>query len=444
MRTRMLLKAVWLATIVTCALPLLARPARAEDGCVTEKCHPTVLSGANQHAIAETCDSCHEVVEAEHPQKGKKTFKLSEEEPGLCYGCHDKFEKANLHTPVDQGMCTSCHDPHASKQEKLLLESKTELCAGCHEDQAKSENPHGPVAAGECMECHEPHEADAKNLLKAEDQQLCFGCHDDMKYVEDKPFVHTALTTGCTSCHNPHGSKFRKLLSAEGKDACFECHDDIAATVKEATTPHKPINSEKNCASCHSPHSSDNENQLLEPQKELCLSCHDKAFPKDAKVFHEPIVEGKCAGCHDPHGSTNRNLLVKEFPTDIYVPYTDTEYALCFECHKRDLAQYEDTSFATNFRDGERNLHYVHVHKDKGRSCRFCHAVHAGNNPKLVNDTVPFGQWNLPIGFVKTETGGGCTPGCHKQQVYDRETPGKKLPAPAKSAPAKGASAKKG
>ncbi|MBK7975443.1 MAG: hypothetical protein IPK07_19875 [Deltaproteobacteria bacterium] len=70
--------------------------------------------------------------------------------------------------------------------------------------------------------------------------------------------------------------------------------------------------------------------------------------------------------------------------------------------------------------------------------------MHAGNNPKLVNDTVPFGQWNLPIGFVKTETGGGCTPGCHKQQVYDRETPGKKLPAPAKSAPAKGASAKKG
>ena len=42
-----------------------------------------------------------------------------------------------------------------------------------------------------------------------------------------------------------------------------------------------------------------------------------------------------------------------------------------------------------------------------------------------------FGKWKLPLKFVKTETGGGCSPGCHKPQYYDREVPGRK-PAPPK------------
>jgi predicted CXXCH cytochrome family protein len=426
------------AAILVCALVPLGGRARAEDGCVTEKCHPTVLTGSTSHAVAETCDSCHTSTETPHPQKGKKTFKLSEEEPDLCYGCHDKFgEKKTIHSPVEQGMCTSCHNPHSSNQEHLLTDPPKELCVGCHEDHTKAKEPHGPVSAGDCLACHEPHETDTKALLKKEDDELCFGCHKDMAEVPNKPFVHTALSGGCTSCHNPHGTDHRKLLSADGRDACFECHTELGDTVKGAVSRHKPVDSEKTCMSCHSPHASDNENQLLKPQKELCLSCHDKILPKDAKVLHKPIAEGKCATCHGPHGSPNRKLLIGEFSTELYVPYTDTEYSLCFSCHKRDLVQYPETSFATNFRDGEKNLHYLHVNKEKGRSCRFCHSLHAGNNAKLINDTVQFGQWSLPLNYVKTDTGGGCAPGCHKPQSYDRETPGKKPPAP-KPAPKQG------
>jgi predicted CXXCH cytochrome family protein len=91
------------------------------------------------------------------------------------------------------------------------------------------------------------------------------------------------------------------------------------------------------------------------------------------------------------------------------------------------MVQYPETSFATNFRDGERNLHYLHVHnKQKARSCTLCHSLHGSNNPKLIADSVPFGKWSLPLKFVKTETGGGCAPGCHKPQAYDRKSPGKK------------------
>lgn len=150
--------------------------------------------------------------------------------------------------------------------------------------------------------------------------------------------------------------------------------------------------------------------------------------------FHGPIRDGKCGACHDIHGGGNPKLLVRPFPAGQYVPYTDTEYPLCFGCHKRELLQYAETSFATDFRDGQKNLHFVHVNnKQKGRSCRMCHEFHGAANSKLVAESVPFGKWELPLKFVKTETGGGCSPGCHRPLWYDRKTPGKK-PEPAKTA----------
>ncbi len=417
--------AFWLCAVVLASVPARA----AESGCVTEKCHPSILKKSNEHAVGDTCDSCHEVVEAEHPQKGKKTFKLAKEEPDLCYDCHDAMgQKKSVHSPVEQGMCTSCHNPHASDNEKLLTDPPKELCKGCHEDQTTFEYMHGPASTGDCVECHAVHEADEEHLLLKPERDLCLGCHDEMEGIDQKQFVHSALDSGCTACHNPHGSAHKKLLAADGQAVCFDCHDSIADTVKAATSPHKPVGSEKGCASCHTPHASDNESLLLEPQKALCVSCHEKILTKDMKVLHGPIEKGECVGCHNPHGSTNRKILEKEFPPDAYVPYTGTEYALCFSsCHKRELMQYEETSFATKFRDGERNLHYVHVNKtEKGRSCRFCHEIHGGPNPKLIAESVPFGQWQLPLNYVKTETGGGCTPGCHKAQVYNRDVPGRK------------------
>jgi predicted CXXCH cytochrome family protein len=246
-----------------------------------------------------------------------------------------------------------------------------------------------------------------------------------MPDVLKKKNVHPALAAGCTACHNPHGSAFPKMLAAEGEQVCFQCHSDIADVVAKAAVAHPAV--QMGCPSCHSPHASDEEKLLLHDVKETCTSCHTDVITKNMKVFHGPNNDGNCARCHTPHGGDHEKLLVKEFPTETYVPYTDTAYPLCFSCHKRDLLEYPETSFATNFRDGERNLHYVHVNnKEKGRSCKLCHSWHGSASPKLIADTVPFGQWSLPLRFVKTDTGGGCSPGCHKPQYYDRKTPGKK------------------
>lgn len=357
----------------------LAAAATAQENCVTAQCHATLLQAKNVHAAAEDCSSCHEPVATPHPQAGQKTFKLSQQPPELCFTCHD---------------------------------------------QSTPKFEHGPVSAGDCMACHSPHASEQKALLLEPGDALCFGCHGDIQELLAKPNVHPAIDEGCTSCHQPHGSDHPKLLAQAAPQLCVECHSDIGEQIEKASVAHPPVTSEAACASCHSPHAADQPKLLLQPEREACLSCHKTVVTAEMTVLHGPIADGKCTPCHDPHGGTQPKLLRAEFPVDPYVPYTTAEFALCFQCHKRDLLQYPDTSFATGFRDGERNLHFLHVNDpQKGRSCALCHAVHGGNNASLVAQSVPFGQWRLPLRFVKTATGGSCAPGCHKPQAYDREKP---------------------
>ncbi len=421
------------------ALFVGGREARAQQSCTTAECHAKIVAGKKVHDATEDCSVCHKSVATPHPQKGKKTFALNEPMPLLCTTCHDEVgKKANVHPPVKDGDCTVCHDPHSSAQPKLLVDGMKELCGTCHDKVVAFPNMHGPVETGDCTACHAPHDSANKKLLLKSGDDVCFGCHAEISALLKKKDVHPALEQGCTSCHNPHGSAHKKLLADAGSDLCFTCHDDIQSKVERSPVGHPPAKEEDGCPTCHSPHASDNDKLLLEPMKETCLGCHDAVITKRMTVLHGPVAEGKCTACHEPHGGQNGKLLVKEFPATAYVPYTDTAFPLCFKCHKRDMVQYPETSFATEFRDGERNLHYVHVHKDdKGRSCKLCHEIHGSPNPKLIADMVPFGKWSLPLKFVKTETGGGCSPGCHKPQYYDRKTPGKKPEAPAKAEPKK-------
>jgi hypothetical protein len=107
-----------------------------------------------------------------------------------------------------------------------------------------------------------------------------------------------------------------------------------------------------------------------------------------------------------------------------YSPFSTDKYALCFSCHPESLVLTERTSELTDFRNGDLNLHYVHVNKERqGRTCRACHATHASDLPKHIRESVPYGVWNLPIRYEKTETGGGCRPGCHQPFTYDRKAP---------------------
>lgn len=423
-----------LGVLLTFLLPG-GRAMASTDTCTTGQCHAKIVRVTNVHSPLQSCDNCHTAIKTPHPQGGVKTFKLVQGLPDLCYRCHPPFGKKRfVHSTVKEGMCMSCHNPHGSNEPKLLLGKARDLCAPCHKDKLDFEYMHGPASMGDCTVCHNPHESDNKGLSIEGGADLCLVCHLDMKSELKKKVVHPPVVDGCSSCHNPHGSSHRMLLNAEGEKLCFACHNEIADKIAQSKTVHSPIRSEKGCASCHAPHAENGENLLPKTGKTLCLDCHPNVIKQSMKVLHGPIQDGSCTPCHDPHGSPYAALLVKEFPGDIYVPYSEEKFSLCFSCHKSDAFRYPDTSFSTGFRDGERNLHFLHVNiKNKGRNCNLCHAMHGGTLPKLLGESVPFGKWNLPLNFVKTDTGGSCTPGCHRDYAYDRQKPAKK-PEPMKPA----------
>jgi predicted CXXCH cytochrome family protein len=431
-----------LTALFSLGLSLAYGAPAAEEGCVTAQCHAGMLKARNIHPGAKPCQSCHQTIEASHPQKKKKTFKLTEEIPGLCYQCHPRYGALkHIHPPVKDGMCSTCHNPHDSAEPKLLAQPARDLCASCHPDKIDFGYVHGPVAAGDCMSCHEPHESNTGRLLVKGGADLCYQCHVDLQQEFKKKFVHPAIKGGCTACHDPHGSAVKKFFTAGGAELCYQCHPQVGDKLKASKSIHPPIKTDRSCASCHAPHASDAPKLLPKSGKDLCLDCHKDFLKKAQTVLHGPINDGKCTPCHDPHGTPNDKLLVKPYSSEFYVSYTDTEFQLCFSCHNRDLLKYPTTSFATGFRDGDKNLHYIHVNrKDRGKRCKVCHVVHAGENPKLIADKVPFGKWNLPLKFVKTETGGSCAPGCHQAYPYDRKTPGKEM----KPAQAPGTEKKKG
>jgi len=79
------------------------------------------------------------------------------------------------------------------------------------------------------------------------------------------------------------------------------------------------------------------------------------------------------------------------------------------------------TTTLTKFRNGDQNLHYLHVNKDeRGRTCRACHEVHASQQKHQIRDAVPYGHtgYMLKINFTQTATGGTCAKTCHVTRSY--------------------------
>jgi len=405
------------------------------QNCTTAACHASLVKGRSIHppVADDACDACHE------PREGAvHKFDYTEEGGELCTQCHDAFEGDTVHKPVGEGKCTECHDPHASQGDHLLrTRTAVETCTKCHpKTLADLKFQHGPVAAGACSTCHDPHAAEHGNLLKAEGTALCGKCHKPiLERLAQSPHVHPPAQEDCLSCHNPHGGDNRFNLNSTPPGLCTDCHDAIAEIIEDATVQHDAVVKDRACANCHDPHASKAEKLLIAEPMKLCLSCHDKNIETDDgtvlqigkllaenKNHHGPIRDEDCTACHMVHGSDNFRLLMQPYPAKFYAPFDEKTYALCFECHEVDLVLEPETDELTNFRNGDRNLHYLHVHRDvKGRTCRACHNVHASNNPKHITDTVPFGEWDLPLNFKLTEHGGSCQPGCHKRYEYNRE-----------------------
>lgn len=402
-----------------------------KEACMTDKCHANMGKDKFVHGPVATgdCVFCHKPT-------GKHKFEPIKHVAELCYLCHTKLNTQKVvHSPIKQGNCTGCHNPHQSPNKLQLRAAGAELCFTCHDRSiAGGKFLHGPVAVGGCSACHSPHQTDFPKLLMASGNDICFTCHgdksDDMK---NNKFVHAPVQASCTQCHNPHSGNYKYNFVAEGSsDLCMSCHTDKKQEIADATVKHGGLDTGRKCLACHSPHYSNFVKMLTMKPSSLCLSCHDKNYAKTSNmkellaknaVWHGPIKENDCSSCHNTHGSKNFRILRENFPPIFYDAYNPNDYKLCFMCHEQTLAKDENTTTLTSFRNGNQNLHFVHVNQKKGRTCRACHDAHATNNPRHIRDSVPFGAWSLPVNFEKTKTGGQCLPGCHQMFKYDRDNP---------------------
>ena len=149
-----------------------------------------------------------------------------------------------------------------------------------------------------------------------------------------------------------------------------------------------------------------------------------KKWLDENQVWHNPVEAKDCSACHRTHAGDNFRLLVAEYPTAFYAPYERENYALCYGCHNDKVVASEETTTLTGFRDGSRNLHFVHVNRERGRTCRACHEVHASKQDHHIREGVPYGAkgWVLKMGYTKLPNGGSCAKTCHDTKTYNNKT----------------------
>ncbi|MCD4729653.1 MAG: cytochrome c3 family protein [Bacteroidales bacterium] len=422
--------------IITVFIFLIAFMVLAQTGTETKSCidcHANLMEHNVKHEVAtDDCENCHMANGNEHPQEGVKGFDLGDQVPALCFMCHEENTKSNIHPPAEEE-CLMCHSPHSSANMALLTFSPPAvLCADCHEmEMTQKPVKHKPVEDGFCSDCHDPHQSEFSSFLKAEKPQLCMNCHVSQQMQTGLKNIHLPFEDDCANCHETHSADVEKLLIQQIPDLCYNCHD--TPIPENARVVHKVVNDEKGCANCHSPHASEYEMLLIKNGKDLCLSRHSKTIKTEDKILanigkllkkgnvvHGAIEGDGCTVCHNPHASEQPLLLNAAFPTGQYVAATVENFDLCFICHDSEILIAEFSTTATNFRNGDQNLHYLHINGEKGRNCNVCHNVHGAANEHLISEKVKFGNWEMPVQFKIVENGGSCNTGCHAEKTYLR------------------------
>jgi predicted CXXCH cytochrome family protein len=298
---------------------------------------------------------------------------------------------------------------------------------------------HAPFEMGECGLCHESDDPNDPGPIAGEVNDLCFGCHvETQEAMEAAAVSHAAAVDDCTSCHNPHNSARRRLLNAESPGLCATCHEDIWQEATQSPVQHEAVKEGRACLNCHGPHATNVEHLLNELPYDLCVDCHGVAGMSDdqgkgltdfARLLadnpsvHGPVAAEDCSACHETHGGSTFRMLAEAYPAKFYAPFDTENYSLCFTCHNEAVVTEASTTTLTGFRDGSKNLHFVHVNKqDRGRTCRACHEVHAAPQDHLIRDGVPYGRgdWVLKINYTRDDNGGTCEKTCHGALTYDR------------------------
>ncbi len=273
---------------------------------------------------------------------------------------------------------------------KLKPGAKGKLCLTCHtafNAKMNAKHVHTPLAQGDCSGCHNPHASNHGMLLDADADAICYNCHDNV-VPEGAVSSHKVAADGnCVSCHDPHSSANPANLVKGGSDLCFDCHKELGEKIAANKFGHSPV--KKNCLTCHNPHASANNDSLLKAEEPaVCLNCH-KTDSSSFKLRHMnyPVEQARCSTCHDPHGSNSGAILAD----NVHEPI---QKQMCNQCHNEaDSAQ----PFAVKKAGFElcQGCHYDMINEAFAKNrlhwplvdetgCINCHTPHASSEPGLL------------------------------------------------------------
>ena len=122
-----------------------------------------------------TCSDCHSMHGKDVRATGGELLLGSNEK---CFNCHKDQKGPFLfeHDVMRDG-CTSCHNPHGSINNKLLVAGQSITCLNCHWESSFNTSgqlgawPHGFTAdigrGSECIDCHTaPHGSNIDRALR--------------------------------------------------------------------------------------------------------------------------------------------------------------------------------------------------------------------------------------------------------------------------------------
>jgi DmsE family decaheme c-type cytochrome len=192
---------------------------------------------------------------------GKKSKTPVSERNAICLQCHEKTArtlwKGSAHESRNVA-CTDCHSAMHAYSERGALAKPTvmQTCGNCHKQKVAqlTRFSHMPIVDGkiECSSCHNPHGSPNEKLLLASSvNETCFGCHAEKR----GPFLyeHAPVVENCANCHEPHGSNKEKLLKVSRPRLCQQCHPTAhgATTAKPADAATVRFVYNKGCVNCH-------------------------------------------------------------------------------------------------------------------------------------------------------------------------------------------------